>query len=164
MVFYQNERWVVSQTAMVNSSVCCTKDKAFDLGEETKTETVTFAGQGGMISVETALEAAWLNWACQRSWGSFFWSSTALMAQQFLRTDGSFCSSCSVLWGHNLHWTGKTLQALDRLVAKTFCMWLNAISSGSLSQFSLYVFYQDLTDFHTVILSEILCYMKYYMS
>ncbi len=70
----------------------------------------------------------WLIWACQRSWGSFFWSSAAMMAQQFLSTDRSFCSSCSILQGHNLCWTGNILQALNHSVAKTFCIWLKVIS------------------------------------
>lgn len=82
----------------------------------------------------------WLIWICQRPWGSFFWSLVSLMAQQFLSTDGSFYSSCCILQGHNLCWTGKGPAGSWSLRQKTLCMWLSAISlqiSSSISSLFL---------------------------
>lgn len=70
-------------------------DKAFNLVSKTQIETVTFAGQGGTIPVAMALEAAVVlaDWSepVKGLEAASFWSSAALMAQQFLSTDSSFC-------------------------------------------------------------------------
>lgn len=125
--FYQNEGKAISQTAMFaqfsrqnsnwNRDLCWSK---WD----------DLSGDGP--------RGCWLIWACQRSRGSSLRSWTALMAQQFVSTGGSFCSSSSFLQGHNLCWKGKTLQALNHSAVKT--LWLNAIClwiSFSISSLSL---------------------------
>lgn len=63
----------------------------------------------------------WLIWACQRSGGSFLSSPDC----------SAVCPNRRIilqqLQGHNLLWTGKTLQALNHSEKKTFCIWLMSI-------------------------------------
>lgn len=122
----------------------CMIDKAFNLVRKTQFDTVTFAGQGGMISVAMALEAAvglvdWsepvkgleaASWGLQRLW----WLSSS--SQQ---TDHSAAAapSCRVT-----ACAGQALQAPNHSVAKTFSMWALSLS-GSLSPFPLYFFGVD---------------------
>jgi len=66
---------VIRQTAMWDSTYDqfppCLKDKAFDLARRAPTQAVTFAGQGGMISVvggpRGSAADGWVIWARQRS-------------------------------------------------------------------------------------------------
>lgn len=106
-------------------------DKAIHLGGNSQIETGTFASQSGMILMVMGLEAADWSEPVKGLGGSSFRSWTVLMAQGFIQTGGSFCSSSSLLQGHNLCWTGKDPAGSLFL---SICLWISFyISPLSLS-------------------------------
>lgn len=118
----QNELKVISQAAMIGfdfskPSRACETDKSLSLVKMNLIESLTFAGQGGMISVETGLEAVVVlaDWS-EPVKGLRAAASSSSCGLQRLSWLSSFSghtdhSAAAALQGHNLHWTGNTLQA-----------------------------------------------------